>query len=79
LRSHRYHCARWEVPGYRFKKRPTSTLALKSERGWIEPNKDKSGNLKLSVDDRWQAFGSVLRIAEEHRLYVANGGTISDE
>ena len=38
---------------------------------------DKSGDLKLTAENRWQAFDIVLKLAEVHGIHVADGGMIS--
>jgi hypothetical protein len=76
----------WEIPPYRFRRRKTLTHTVKTDFGWLDP-RDNSGNLKLTIDGerggehygterdpQMVAFNAVLRLAEEHGIYAANGG-----
>ena len=78
----------WEIPRHRFSRRKTNRHPVKTELGWTDP-RDKSGNLKLTVngergehcterDPQVIAFNKVLRLAEEHGIYAANGGMMSE-
>jgi hypothetical protein len=53
----------WSIPAYRLSKRKGGRNTLKTDRGWTNPT-DKTGDLKLTTEDRWQKFGVVLKLAE---------------
>ena len=80
----------WEIPAYRFSKRKTMRNTQKMDRGWIDPLRGMSGNLKLTVtgdregvygtecDPQVIAFNTVVQIGERLGVYVANGGMVSE-